>query len=65
MKNINKVIFIGKEKDAIQKVITGEMTLREAAEILNCSHEQVRLVMGKILLQGYLEGWIKIDFSKI
>lgn len=65
MKTINKVIFIENEKKAMRDVIKGEISLRQASKILKCSYEQVRLLLGKILIQGYREGWIKIDFNKL
>lgn len=65
MKRITKLKFTNTEREALQKVIKSEISLREAAQEMKCSYEQVRLILGQILKQGFEEGWIKVDFNKL
>lgn len=65
MQTITKILFNEEEKVAIEKAIKWNLSLRDTAKVLGCSYEQVRILLWKLLKQGYKEGWITIDFNKI
>lgn len=66
MKKFTKIVLDAEnEAVAVEKYLRGELSTRECAKILGCSHEYIRIFCGKILMQGIQEGWIKADFSKL
>ena len=63
MKKFSKYIVTNEQENAVIDLLAGKKTTREVGKILECSHENSRLMAYYLIRQWYLEGKVVITLK--